>query len=522
MKKQCENCGKVFDGESRSKYCSRTCTGLAHRKWDTERFVAEARKIHGDKYDYSKTVYTRADRQLTITCHVKSSDGVEHGDWQTYPSNHLRLKCGCNLCGYVRSGKVCTHSWESWLAKAKKKHGDKYSYSKAESQYVNGDSLLTIVCPVHGEFEQKAFKHIRHGCNQCGGRMRLTRQQFISKSMAKHGEKYDYSLVVYINNNTPVDIICPIHGLFSQIPANHMEGGGCRMCVGCEDYTLEMFVAASEAKHGKVYDYSKVKFNSLADAVDIVCPKHGVFSQNAARHKNGAGCSKCNGGAAYDHQMFLERSREVHGAKYDYSKSVYVLASVPVEIICPKHGSFWQKPINHWNSGGCRKCKESKNETKIRVYLENHKITHEQFVRVKTNEKGKKGQSIYLEYDFILGDTVIEFHGEQHYIPPHWLHPQGRPSKNTPEEALRNSIVRDCRKATLAREKGWKVLIVPFWDAGRLTCILDDFFAGRAPKFSQPPQRVQDFASLRKKLRAESNIDGPQLLCGCFDATEAA
>lgn len=52
---------------------------------------------------------------------------------------------------------------------------------------------------------------------------------------------------------------------------------------------------------------------------------------------------------------FLAQSKAAHGDKYDYSKAVYETAHVKVEIICPKHGSFFQSPNNHLRYG-CNKC----------------------------------------------------------------------------------------------------------------------------------------------------------------------
>lgn len=97
--------------------------------------------------------------------------------------------------------------------------------------------------------------------------------------------------------------------------------------------------------------------------VKIICPVHGAFFQKPASHVRGVACSKCSDIVAADKRRltteeFIERAREVHGAKYDYSKSEYMTSHGKVEIICPEHGSFWQSPATHTmgNKAGCPGC----------------------------------------------------------------------------------------------------------------------------------------------------------------------
>lgn len=123
---------------------------------------------------------------------------------------------------------------EEIIQKARKKHGDKYDYSKLE--YINYHSKVRIICPVHGEFEQRLQAHLDgQGCPKCGVNTRvtkrtLTKEEFINRAKEKHGDKYDYSKVEYINIRTKVRIVCPIHGEFLQVPYKHLKGNGCEIC----------------------------------------------------------------------------------------------------------------------------------------------------------------------------------------------------------------------------------------------------------------------------------------------------
>ena len=118
---------------------------------------------------------------------------------------------------------------EEFIKRSKEKHKNKYDYSLVE--YKNTNSKVKIICPEHGVFEETAKEHIfGHGCSKCKGLFKYTTQTFIEKSKLKHDNRYDYSLVNYINSQTRVKIICPEHGIFNILPAKHIWGDSCPKC----------------------------------------------------------------------------------------------------------------------------------------------------------------------------------------------------------------------------------------------------------------------------------------------------
>lgn len=128
--------------------------------------------------------------------------------------------------------------------------------------------------------------------------VKLTKTQFIQRSAPKHGNKYDYSKVVYLKNNLKVCIICPEHGEFWQTPANHMWGFGCRKCADDElsktrTSTTEAFIIKARQVHGDKYDYSKVVYVNNSTKVCIICPEHGEFWQTPSNHLFGFSCEGC-------------------------------------------------------------------------------------------------------------------------------------------------------------------------------------------------------------------------------------
>jgi len=115
-----------------------------------------------------------------------------------------------------------------------------------------------------------------------------------------------------------------------------------------------------------------VVFVNIRTKIRIICPIHGVFEQIPYHHYNGNGCQKCsNKTKSFDD--FLEKSNQIHELKYDYSLVEYINVQKKVKIKCPIHGIFEQKPIHHYNGSGCPRCKNSKGETFISNFLKKEK-----------------------------------------------------------------------------------------------------------------------------------------------------
>lgn len=123
---------------------------------------------------------------------------------------------------------------------------------------------------------------------------KVTTEDFIKKAREIHGDRYDYSKVNYVNNETPVCIICPEHGEFWQTPYNHVKGCGCQKCAGVNKSNTEEFVKKAKEIHGDRYDYSNVNYTNSHTVVQIMCPEHGEFLQQPTNHLRGCGCPYCN------------------------------------------------------------------------------------------------------------------------------------------------------------------------------------------------------------------------------------
>lgn len=183
-------------------------------------------------------------------------------------------------------------------------------------------------------------------------------ERFIKKAKNIHGEKYDYSKVVYKNAHSKIILICKEHGEFEQKPHNHLTGYGCIKCV---DRTLrksckEDFIKKAIQVHGDKYDYSKFIYINCKTKGVIICNEHGEFEQNANNHLQGKKCSKCSGCYKPTTEEFIEKVLKIHGDIYDYSKVKYIDNRTNIIIICRKHGEFEQSAGGHIQGHGCNKC----------------------------------------------------------------------------------------------------------------------------------------------------------------------
>lgn len=205
--------------------------------------------------------------------------------------------------------------------------------------------------------------------------------------------------------------------------------------------TTESFIKRAREIHGDKYDYSKVVYVNNHTKVCIICPKHGEFWQFPNNHINQKqGCPKCCSNPKNTTQTFIEKSREVHGSIYDYSKVIYKNNTTPVCIICPEHGEFWQKPMNHLAGCGCPECGLSKSVQETKLY----NVLSEQYNcerHYKNDILGRQHIDIYLK-DF---NIAVEYQGEQHFRPV---------EKWGGEESFRKQTERDKAKNRICEENG--------------------------------------------------------------------
>lgn len=253
----------------------------------------------------------------------------------------------------VKRGLSQEEKTEVYVYRAKQVHGDKYEYSKYV--YIGPHEKSEIICPQHGSFFQSTSSHLAQGagCPRCAGKGRTT-EQFIEELTSVHGELYDYSKVVFTTVNAKIKIICKVHGEFEQLASGHLSGKGCAKCGGTSKSDTDSFISKATEVHGNRYDYSNSIYTLATNPITIICNIHGSFSQQASVHLSGCGCPKC--GKSSTTESFIEKARQIHGDKYGYSSTEYSHSDTKVKITCKIHGDFLQAPRNHLAGQGCAKC----------------------------------------------------------------------------------------------------------------------------------------------------------------------
>jgi hypothetical protein len=222
-------------------------------------FLAQAKKIHGDKYDYSKVEYTNAKNKIEIICPT-------HGSFLQAPDAHRNGR-GCPKCGIEKSatpGFDKRKTQEQFIEECNKIHNGKYDYSKVN--YIGKVGKIVIICPEHGEFSQAPGNHLinKAGCPKCGikkahSHFLQTTQDFIRKARLVHGDTYDYSNSVYTGKEKPISITCKIHGTFNLIKANHHYLGH---KVGCTKCTM----SGTSKSEQEIFEFVK----SLDPALEVI------------------------------------------------------------------------------------------------------------------------------------------------------------------------------------------------------------------------------------------------------------
>ena len=241
-------------------------------------FLTRAKEIHGDKFSYDESSFSRMDEDMTIIC-------KHHGKFPQRPKSHIKQKAGCPKCnGVYRNTK------EDFIYESKNKFGDLFDYSHVN--YVDTETSVDIICPEHGIFPMTPYHHLlsKLGCPYCG-RGKQTTDLFIKRAIKVHSNKFDYSKVVYVNNKAPVSIGCK-HGVYDVNPREFLRGG--IPCPTCNiEYNTNDFVTKAHVVHRQKYKYDKTVYIDSTKKVTIHCSNHGYFEQVAANHLMGQGCPSC-------------------------------------------------------------------------------------------------------------------------------------------------------------------------------------------------------------------------------------
>jgi len=230
---------------------------------------------------------------------------------------------------------------EEFVFLSDKKHNLRYDYSLV--LYQNNKSKVKIICPLHGTFEQIPHNHLRgHGCPKCATilksyLLKTPTEILVDQFIKVHGDKYFYDKTIHINNKTKIIVTCPTHGDFTILPYHHKTGVGCSKCSNNYPPSDAEFILKCQKIHGNKYDYSSTKYKNNHTAINIICKKHGHFSQKPSHHLGGSGCPKCNSSKGEEkiRKILLGRNEDfIEQKKFKDCKSIKPL---PFDFYLPKY-----------------------------------------------------------------------------------------------------------------------------------------------------------------------------------------
>ena len=313
------------------------------------------------------------------------------------------------------------------------KYNGLYSYSI--ERYINNKQIIDIICHTHGVFKMSVAQHLNgYGCPYCAGHKR-TKEDILNNMKKVHNNFYDYSLSNWIKKSDIIEIICPDHGVFKQIQSVHEKGHRCQRCSNRKILTNDDFIKICTKIDPEIIT-TITKYSGTGHPVSFICKIHGVIERWPQSIKNNI-CTKCYNAKKHK-ELFIEKSIQKYGRKYDYSLVEYIdqstkvriidleknlifeqapdyhlLNKIPhiywsenyntnnfieksnikhdnkyiydiseyksskqkIEIICPTHGNFFQYPINHMRGSGCPKCNRFNiKETQVCDFIKSHTV----------------------------------------------------------------------------------------------------------------------------------------------------
>ena len=260
-------------------HCARKHESRDYFRLTKEIFLERSKMRHNDKYEYDLSNFVDSNSNIMIKCPI-------HGWFEQNVRRHMNGQ-GCPQCGNESKREKMSISLEEFIERANKLHNNKYDYSKVS--YKNNKDYITIICPIHGEFEQRVDGHlIGRGCSKCVGRDKTT-EEFINEAKLIHGDRYDYSMTNYINASTKVDIKCNKCGrVFSQMPWSHLQNHGCPHCKMSKlELEIESFLIENEIEFE-----SQKKFDWLGkQSLDFYLPKYNIGIEcQGEQHFYGSRC----------------------------------------------------------------------------------------------------------------------------------------------------------------------------------------------------------------------------------------
>lgn len=351
------------------------------RRKDTEWFINEARKIHGDKYDYSKAVYTNNKTKVCIICPI-------HGEFYQTPKNHITNKQGCPQCGKEYAQTWRKGNFKHFLENVHAKFGDTFSYPSIENEFENTKNKITIKCNKCGNvFIKIAADHLssdKGGCKQC---FKNSFKQYLAYEDLLKYNVLNLNIEPYEGEREyreKCTVICPIHGPYDVIISSIMKGKGkCKKCAAKPRISVDEFKKSFYEKgYDKWLECSFDEYEKYDLPITFKCKKCGYEFERTPisliSHKFYSPCPNCTRDKLAKERTktteeFIEQAKRLYGEDaYDFSMTKYISSCDNITLKCNKCGRTITRVAGPFLRGhGCpyHNCNSSLMEKEIATYI---------------------------------------------------------------------------------------------------------------------------------------------------------
>lgn len=211
---------------------------------------------------------------------------------------------------------------------------------------------------------------------------------FIKRAKKKFKKSFDYSKFVYKGSRVPSTIICKIHGEFEQSPRLHLQSKhGCPECGNKAVSDYRKSLTDGEELRNKIFPIESVSgYFDWSNPMLFRCTCGEEFSTHLTNVIKGSFCKSCGlkkMGESHkiSEEDFIERANSIHNNQYTYLD--YKMVTEPVKIRCKIHGEFTQLGYSHLKGAGCPKCSyiESNQEKEV------HSFFKDMGIKTLTNDR---------------------------------------------------------------------------------------------------------------------------------------
>ncbi len=300
---------------------------------------------------------------------------------------------------------------------------DEYDYSEVD--FINTKTKIDVIKKdfntIHSIFPSQLIKGVKLFLRNAKDKTEFAKQNI----KLNHDLDLNLDAFKYESDGHKFELVCPKHNIkWKTTYGNLIQNKSCKQC-GIEKFsksntkTKEYWLEKFTQVHGDKFDYSKSVFKGTNDKILIICENKHEFFQSPSKHSSGTKCPYCAGNIKYTFDDILKKFKSRHGDKYGYDKVIFTSIHKKVKIFCKDHGYFEQEPVGHYNGSGCPGC------------AHNTTVTEKEWIKRFKSIHGDKYLYDKVKYKSIHEHIIIDCiqHGEFLQTPAaHYHQKQGCPT----------------------------------------------------------------------------------------------